>query len=80
VEILERMGVLEPTRSELAGLEWATPAYLEGWERWLWDQGGETRVGVVVANVRLGVRAPASKGRRRRQRYAEQFAKARVGD
>jgi len=83
VEVLTRMGVLEPTRSELAGLEWATVEYLEGWEAW-WaerfgSEGGGAGVGIVVRQIRLGEEAPywndvarrMRSGERERRRYAE---------
>jgi hypothetical protein len=74
VEVLARMGVLEPTRSELAGLEWATVEYLDAWERWWLEQVEDKRpgLGVVITQVRIGVEPPASKGElARRQTEAQ---------
>jgi hypothetical protein len=71
-EVLERMGVLEPTRSEMAGLAWATVEYLEAWEAWLCTQAGQVGIGLVVQQMRRGQSAPAGKDRGGgRERYRE---------
>jgi len=76
LEVLERMGVLEPTRSEIAGLAWATVEYLEAWEAWLDTQAGRVGIGLVVEQMRRGtwppICAPAGKDRAGgRGRYRE---------
>lgn len=70
--ILERMGVLEPTRSEMAGLAWATVEYLEAWEAWLCTQAGRVGIGLVVEQIRRQQRAPGARDRAGgRERYRE---------
>jgi len=81
VEVLEGMGVLEPVRSELAGLEWATEDYLDRWARWLGKQAGlpagrQVGVGLVVTQVRAGVEAPESERERYNRRMAEGWIRA----
>ena len=77
LEALERMGVLEPVRSEIAGLEWASVGYLTRWLLWLEEQDG-VGVGLVIQQMRMGMDVPAVMDRqerereRRRQRYQEQ--------
>jgi len=56
--VLARMGVLEPTRSEIAGLAWATVEYLEAWEAWLDTQAGRVGIGLVIEQMRRGILAP----------------------
>ena len=58
MEVLEGMGVVEPTRSELAGLEWVTVGYLEEWADWFEVQCGGARIGVVIENIRVRSEAP----------------------
>lgn len=58
MDALEGMGVLEPTRSELARLEHATVEYLEEWADWFLTQDG-VGTGFVVCRVRDGDEAPA---------------------
>jgi len=60
LDVLGKMGVLEPVLSELAGLEWATPEYLLAWARWLEAQQGKVGVGLVVEQVRRGAQAPVT--------------------
>jgi len=76
--VLERMGVLEPTRSEIAGLAWATVEYLEAWEEWLCSPSHgrtwlpERGIGLVVQQMRRGQSAPVGKDRGGgRERYRE---------
>lgn len=57
VDVLEEMGVLEPTRSELVGLTWATREYLAAWWDWLEVQDG-VGVGLVVSQIRAREIAP----------------------
>lgn len=57
IDALEGMGVLEPTRSELAELGHATVGYLEGWEDWFLTQE-KVGSGFVVCRVRDGDEAP----------------------
>lgn len=77
LDVLTRMGVLEPTLSELAGLEWADAAYLQGWAAWLEAQQSKVQPGLVVEQIRRGHRAPAVAVRRTRssapgrERYRE---------
>ena len=78
VAVLDRMGVLEPTRSEILGLEWATAEYLEAWEDWwieeFWSAHFDgSGLGLVIEQVRAGIEAPATRTTRRLERYAEQF-------
>lgn len=54
---LKRMGIREPTRSELAGLAWATPGYLEAWAEWLEVQE-DVGTGLVIEQIRLREEAP----------------------
>jgi len=72
LEVLERMGVLEPTRSEMAGLAWATVEYLEAWEAWLDMQAGKVGIGLVIEQMRRGrwppICAPDRAGGRGRYR------------
>jgi len=78
LDALAQMGVLEPVRSELAGLVWATAEYLLAWARWLEAQDGRVGSGLVVNQVRQGEHAPAVAGADRqraspaaRERYRE---------
>jgi hypothetical protein len=57
MDALEGMGVLEPTRSELAELEHVTVEYLEGWEDWFLTQN-VVGSGYIVCRVRDGDEAP----------------------
>lgn len=59
LEALDRIGVLEPTRTELMRLAWAGEAYLEEWADWFEVAREGAGVGMVVVQVRAGVRAPA---------------------
>lgn len=77
LEALERMGVLEPVRSEIAGLKWASVGYLTRWLLWLEEQDG-VGVGLVIQQMRRGEEAPATDAdreererERRRRRYQE---------
>jgi len=54
---LDRAGVREPARSEIAILEHATAAYLETWAAWFCTQT-ELGVGALIAQLRAGVPAP----------------------
>lgn len=75
LEVLEEMGVLEPTRSELAGEEWATVEYLEAWEDWFLTQD-KVASGFVVCRVRDGDEAPALSRERAAQRDRQRRAAA----
>jgi len=57
LEVLDEMGVMEPTRSQVAGLEYATVEFLEGWADWLLTQDA-VGVGFVVWSMRAGQEAP----------------------
>jgi hypothetical protein len=70
-EMLDRLGIGEPTRSELLGLAHVTEAYLEGWLAWY---GSQERLGPgwVVTQIRQGAAPPPSRRERdaaARRRY-----------
>jgi len=67
LEALEKMGVLEPVRSEIARLEWANLGYLMRWLFWLEDQDG-VGVGLVIQQMRMGEEAPVAVDMRERER------------
>lgn len=72
-EILEAMGVLEPTRSRLLALEWTNGRYLSEWLAWYEGQDA-LGTGWVIMQIRLGTAAPESHRKaaaRDRQRYLE---------
>jgi len=55
--VLEEMGVLEPTRSEIASFSWVTVDYLEEWWDWL-EVTDHAGVGLVVVQIRTREKAP----------------------
>lgn len=73
-EILDGMGVAEPTRSRLVELEHVTEAYLEAWRSWF-DSQSELGIGWVITQIRAEAQPPegAHEGRRRDSegRYAK---------
>jgi len=72
-EILDGLGILEPTRSELLALEHVTERHLSAWADWFNDQE-ELGVGWLVTQIRVGVPSPPSREAREeqeRQRYLE---------
>lgn len=72
-EILDAMGIAEPTRSRLMELEHVTGAYLSAWRAWFESQD-ELGIGWVIMQMRQGVEPPESReqGKRaERQRYLE---------
>jgi hypothetical protein len=72
-EILDRMGVVEPTRSELLRLEHVTEAYLLAWRAWYEHQTG-LGIGWVITQVRAAADPPGDRqvhGHAERQRYLE---------
>ena len=72
LEVLERMGVLEPTCSEIAGLAWVTVEYLEAWEAWLREREGKVGVGLLIRQMRTGKLPPGTRDRGGgRERYRE---------
>ncbi len=54
---LSAMGVLEPTCSELAELEWVTEEYLARWDNWM-AVHEDVGVGLLVKQIRGGIAAP----------------------
>ena len=56
--VLDRVGVLEPVRSEIAGLGHITLPELEAWETWFASQS-KLGVGALIAQLRAGVPPPA---------------------
>lgn len=66
LKVLDRFGILEPVRSEIAALAWAGVGYLEGW--WEWYQAEaecELGAGFFVTQFRAGAVARAVRGRKR---------------
>jgi hypothetical protein len=55
---LAEMGILEPTRSELAGYPWVTREYIASWRLWH-GVHPEAGAGMLVRNIRERVEAPA---------------------
>jgi hypothetical protein len=62
-EILDRLGVREPTRSELLRLAHVTHRYLKRWLAW-YESQESLGTGLVVTQIRHGVSAPRSRRRR----------------
>jgi len=56
---LDRIGVREPARTEIAGLEYATAEYLDAWATWFGSQS-KCGVGMLIGQLRAGVPAPES--------------------
>lgn len=76
--VLDRIKVLEPTRSEILALPWATVEYLEAWEDWwveeFWSESfNSSGIGLVIEQIRAGIEAPATRTRRRLERYADVY-------
>jgi len=57
LEVLDEMGVMEPTRSQVARLEYATVEFLEDWADWFLTQDA-VGTGFVVWSIRAGQEAP----------------------
>jgi hypothetical protein len=57
--ILSRMGILEPTLTELVDLPHVGRIYLERWERWM-SEHPTIGTGLVVINIRARIQAPMS--------------------
>jgi len=55
--ILARMGILEPTLTELVDLPHVGRIYLERWERWM-SEHPTIGAGLVVLNIRRAIVAP----------------------
>lgn len=68
LERLEALGILEPVRSELAGLEYVGVEYVEAWARWF-EQQMELGVGGLVLQIRAGVEPPLTEAQKRRRSY-----------
>jgi len=72
-EILDAMGVAEPTRSGLLDLEHVTESYLSAWRAWF-DGQEELGIGWVITQIRQGIEPPETREeseRAERQRYLE---------
>ena len=68
--VLDRVGVCEPVRSEIAGLEYCTLEYLTAWTTWFASQS-KCGVGMLIGQLRAGVPAPESQGDYISGAYAE---------
>jgi hypothetical protein len=72
-EILDALGIVEPTRSQLLRLAHVTERYLEGWLAWYESQDG-LGPGWVVTQIRQAAAPPESRREREaaaRRRYLE---------
>ena len=56
-DVLDRIGVWEPVRTEIAELEHASVEYLEAWAAWFYSQD-RLGVGALIVQLRAGVKAP----------------------
>ena len=68
LERLEALGILEPVRSELAGLAYVGVEYVEAWAQWF-EQQTELGVGGLVLQIRAGVEPPLTEAQKRRRSY-----------
>ena len=57
LDALDRIGVREPARTEIADLEHVSAEYLDAWATWFGSQS-KLGVGAVIAQLRAGVPAP----------------------
>lgn len=72
-EVLDAMGVAEPTRSRLLALEHVTEEYLTAWRAWF-DGQDELGVGWVITQMKQAIEPPETREqseRAERQRYLE---------
>lgn len=70
LDILDYIGVREPVRSEIAGLEHASVEYLEGWAGWFHTQS-ELGVGALIPQLRANVPAPETHDKYIGGRYSQ---------
>jgi len=76
--ILEELGVMEPTLSEIAGLHWVTEGYLARWADWYEERRDQVGVGMLVLRWRVGDEAPETRGEREKRLRKETYARYNV--
>ena len=77
-EALRQLGLMEPTLSEIAELEWVTEAYVRSWATWYDERRDQVGVGFLVLRWRGGDEAPETRSDREKRVRREQYARYNV--
>jgi len=77
-EALRQLGLMEPTLSEIAALEWVTEAYARSWATWYDEHRDEVGVGFLVLRWRGGEEAPETRSDREKRVQREAYVRYNI--